>query len=305
MSEEILKLTDELVQLITRHISKDGVFSTAIPSLALVRRSHVSDRIFRVYNPSLCFIAQGLKEVFLGQERYEYGPADYLISSMQLPVVGQIITSSPDAPFLSIKLNFTKEQIFEVLNSSEIQLNKQDDVRRALFVGQIEISILDSIVRLVRLLDTPDDIAYLAPFYTKEILYRVLQGKYGSALANIALEESSIFQIRQVIEHIMSHSNKSLRIEKLAEIANMSISSFYRNFKEVTAMSPIQFQKQLRLQEARSLLISESADASDVAFRVGYESISQFSREYARTFGYPPKTDVKRLKELYDQRTNI
>lgn len=304
MSEEMLKQKDELANLIERHSSQDGVNKTAIPSLFFIRYSNVTEPVYRIYRPSLCFIAQGLKEVLLAQERFEYGPADYLISSMNLPVIGQVIKASSDAPYLSFKLEFTQNQILEVLKDSEIQINPQENAKRAMFVGQIELSILDAILRLARLLDKPKDIPFLAPIYTKEILYRLLQGQYGVALAQIAMEGSSTYRIREAIEHVINNCDKPLRIEALAEIASMSISSFHRHFKEVTAMSPIQFQKQLRLQEARRLLLSESADAADVAFRVGYEIASQFSREYSRMFGSPPRADIKRLKEKYDHRLN-
>ena len=174
-----------------------------------------------------------------------------------------------------------------------------------MFVSPIELSLLDAVIRLVRLLDNPKDIPVLAPLFTKEILYRVLQGDHGAMLEQIAIEGSSANQIRDVIEHIMNNYDKSFRIEELAEKANMSVSSLHRHFKEVTAMSPIQFQKQLRLQEARRLLLSESTDAADVAFRVGYESQSQFSREYSRMFGFPPKEDIKRLRRQYEQSISV
>jgi transcriptional regulator GlxA family with amidase domain len=158
--------------------------------------------------------------------------------------------------------------------------------------------MLDAVFRLARLLENPKDIPVLAPLFTKEILYRVLQGQHGVTLEQIAIEGSSTYRIRDVIEHIMNNYHRSLRIEELAEIANMSVASLHRHFKEVTAISPIQFQKQLRLQEARHLLLSESTDAADVAFQVGYESPSQFSREYTRMFGFPPIQDIKLLRAL-------
>ncbi|NJJ38308.1 AraC family transcriptional regulator [Paenibacillus apii] len=300
MSEEMRDQRDELVKRIERHTGREGVHKTAIPSLYFFRNSNLTKPAHRVYNPSLCFIAQGLKEVLLAQERFEYGPANYLISSMNLPVISQVIKASPLIPYLSFRLEFSQSQILEVINDSDIQIASKENAKRALFVGKIESSILDAILRLTRLLDNPKDIPFLAPIYTKEILYRLLQGQYGAALAQIAMEGSSTYRIRDAIEQIIQNCDKPLRIEELAETANMSISTFHRHFKEVSAMSPIQFQKQLRLQKARRLLLSESADAADVAFRVGYESASQFSREYSRMFGAPPRTDIKRLKEKYD-----
>ncbi|MDH6427409.1 AraC family transcriptional regulator [Paenibacillus sp. FSL R7-0048] len=297
MSKELLERKEELARLIEHHSSQDGVYETAIPSLFVIRNSNVTEPVYRVYKPSLCFIAQGTKEILLAKERFEYGPANYLISSMNLPVIGQIIKASPNAPYLSFKLEFTQSQILKVLNDSEFKLAPKENAKRAMYVGQIELPLLDAILRLVRLLDDPKDIPFLAPIYTDEILYRLLQGPYGVTLAQIAMEGSSTYRIREAIEQIIENCDKPLRIEELAETASMSISSFHRHFKEVTAMSPIQFQKHLRLQEARRLLLSESADAADVAFRVGYESASQFSREYSRMFGSPPRADIKRLKE--------
>ncbi|WP_094605793.1 HTH-type transcriptional activator RhaS [Sporomusa silvacetica DSM 10669] len=297
MPEQIYKKQqDELAKLIERHTGQDGVFETAIPSLFFVRLSKVIEPVCRVYKPAICFIAQGLKEVLLAQELFKYGPADYLISSMNLPVIGQVITASSDTPYLSLKLEFTQNQIFEVLKEAEIQITSQENTNRAMFVGHMEVSILDAILRLARLLDNPNDIPFLGPIYTKELLYRLLQGQYRVTLAQIAIEGSTTYRIRETIDQIVNNFDKPLRIEDLAEIASMGTSTFHRHFKEVTAMSPLQFQKHLRLQEAQRLLLSESTDAADVAFRVGYESASQFNREYSRMFGLPPREDIKRLK---------
>lgn len=300
MTEELFLPKQELSDLIERHSNHNGAMETAIPSLFVYHHSKISEPAYRVYKPSFCVIVQGLKEVLLAQERYEYGPSNYLIASMNLPVIGQIIKASADAPYLSLKLEFTPNQILEVLNECNIKVTFNENARRAMFVGQMESSIQDAVLRLVRLLDTPGEIPFLAPLYVKEILFRLLQGPYGGELAQIAVEGSSTYRIREAIEYIVHHWEQPFRIEDLAETASMSVSSFHRHFKEITAMSPLQFQKQLRLQEARRLLMAESADAADVAFRVGYESASQFSREYARMFGAPPRADIRRLKEKYD-----
>lgn len=205
---------------------------------------------------------------------------------------------------MALHLEFTPSQILEVINDFKIQVGKNENAKRGMFVCPIESPILDALIRLARLLDNPNDIPALAPLYTKEILYRVLQGPHGGSLEQIAIERSSTHLIKDIIEQIMNNYDRSLRIEELAVIANMSVSSLHRHFKEVTAMSPIQFQKQLRLQKARQLLLSESTDAADVAFRVGYESPSQFSREYSRMFGFPPKEDIKRFRENYEETIN-
>ncbi|APQ59594.1 HTH-type transcriptional activator RhaS [Paenibacillus polymyxa] len=304
MSENLIRQQQELTELIERHSLQNSAKETAIPSLFFYQHSSITEPAYRVYKPSFCVVVQGLKEILLAQERFEYGPSNYLIASMNLPVIGQIIKASADSPYLSLKLEFTQNQILEVLNDCDIKVTSKDNAKRALFVGWMESSIQDAVLRLARLLDTPGEIPFLAPLYTREILYRLLQGPYGVELAQIAVEGSSTYRIREAIDHIVRNWDQSFRIEDLADTASMSVSSFHRHFKEVTAMSPIQFQKQLRLQEARRILLAESADAADVAFRVGYESSSQFSREYSRMFGAPPRADIKRLKEKYDQVMN-
>ncbi|WP_139999831.1 AraC family transcriptional regulator [Paenibacillus paridis] len=301
MIEEIKTRHDNITTIINRHCLQTGVLQTIIPSLYLIRSDRVNVPAYRVFNPSFCFVTQGLKEIFLAEERLEYGPSNYLITSMDLPVIGQVIKASPDEPYISLKLDLSQNEVLEVLKDAKIHFNANENAARAMFVGQIELSILDAILRLVLLLDTPQDIPYLAPIHKKEIIYRLLQGQYGATLAQIALEGSNTYRIREAIDQIIQHYDQSLRIEELADVASMSVSSFHRHFKEITAMSPLQFQKQLRLQEARSLLLMESADATEVAYRVGYESSSQFSREYSRMFGYPPKMDIRRLKETYEQ----
>lgn len=300
MSENLIRQQQELTELIERHSLQNSAKETAIPSLFFYQHSSITEPAYRVYKPSFCVVVQGLKEILLAQERFEYGPSNYLIASMNLPVIGQIIKASTDSPYLSLKLEFTQNQILEVLNDCDIKVTSKDNAKRALFVGRMESSIQDAVLRLARLLDTPGEIPFLAPLYTREILYRLLQGPYGVELAQIAVEGSSTYRIREAIDHIVRNWDQSFRIEDLADTASMSVSSFHRHFKEVTAMSPIQFQKQLRLQEARRILLAESADAADVAFRVGHESSSQFSREYSRMFGAPPRADIKRLKEKYD-----
>jgi AraC-like DNA-binding protein len=303
MLEQINIHRDELAKLIERHVPGDGVHTTAIQSLFLMRHSDVTGPSYGVYKPCFCIVVQGAKEVWLAQERFRYSPTDYLVASVDLPVIAEVTEASSDVPYLGFKLEFTPGQILEVLRGSQVRMGPKESAKRAMFVSHIGPNLMEAVIRLVRLLDSPEDIPMLAPLFTKEILYRVLQGQHGVALEQIAIEGSNTYRIRDVIEYIMKNFERSFRIEELAEIANMGVSSLHRHFKEVAAMSPIQFQKQLRLQEARRLLLSESTDATDVAFQVGYESPSQFSREYSRMFGLPPIEDVKRLRAQYEQTT--
>ncbi|WP_050180538.1 AraC family transcriptional regulator [Domibacillus robiginosus] len=287
----------ELADIIERYTGQDGVHPTPIPSLFLIRESIMTEPISRVNEPSFCIIVQGEKEVLLGKERFRYGPANYIVASVDLPVTGQVMEATSDVPYLALKIEFTPSQILEIVRRTEFRNELKRNTKRAMFVDKVELSLLDAVIRLARLLDDPKHIPVLAPLFTKEILYWVLQGAKGEALEQMALEGSNAARIKNIIEHIISHYNESFKIEELANLANMSVASLHRHFKEVTAMSPVQFQKQLRLQEARRLLVGETTDIADIAFRVGYESQSQFSREYSRMFGVPPREDIKRLRE--------
>ncbi|GGA37004.1 AraC family transcriptional regulator [Paenibacillus physcomitrellae] len=289
----------ELAALIDQFSSGEGVNATDIPSLSCIRSSKITEPIYRVHEPALCIVAQGKKEVILAEERYLYGPSDYLVVSVDLPVSGQIIEASSDRPYLCFRLDFKPAQIVELLEESElrtIQLQLGSS-RRGLFISQTSTSLIDAAIRLVRLLETPEDIKALAPMYTREILYRILKGRQGEMLKQIAVEGSGTYRIKEVIEQIKEHYAQPLRIEELAELANMSPSSLHRHFKEVTAMSPLQYQKRIRLQEARRLLLSDTPNAAEAAFQVGYDSPSHFSREYAKMFGLPPIADMKRLRD--------
>ncbi|KAB7665899.1 AraC family transcriptional regulator [Bacillus sp. B1-b2] len=294
----------ELGEVIIRNTSMDGVHSTAIPSLSFIRESQKTEPIHGVFRPSFCIIVQGKKEVFLAKEQFNYGAADYIVSSVHLPVTGQVVEATLENPYLAFKLEFTPKEILELLSEAKGQSGQGKNAKRALYINKVELSLLDAVLRLARLLDKKQDIPILSPLYKKEILYLIMQGKHGSALEQMAIAGSQTYQIRHVIDHIKKNFVQSFRIEDLAERANMSAATLHRYFKEVTAMSPIQFQKNLRLQEARRLLLSESTDAADVAFRVGYESPSQFSREYSRMYGYPPKEDIKRVREQVDHQIN-
>ncbi|MFC0476755.1 AraC family transcriptional regulator N-terminal domain-containing protein [Robertmurraya beringensis] len=304
MQEKTLAQQAELARAIERHTGTNGVHQTAIPSLSFVRRSIDKDRNYGVYKRSLCITAQGVKEVSVGMEEFRYGPGDYLVASVDLPATSQIIETSPESPYLGFILELTTNEILEVLGDANFSSVLEEGSGRGMFVSRLNLSLFDAVVRLVRLLDTPEDIPTLAPLFTKEVIYKVLKGEHGDTLRKLVVKGNSAYQIKNAIELIKTNYDKPIKVEVLAETANMSVSSFHRYFKEVTAMSPIQFQKQLKLQEARRLLFSESTDATTVAYRVGYESPSQFSREYSRMFGFPPIEDMKRLREKHEQRLN-
>ncbi len=293
----------ELARLIERFSNQDGVLTTAIPSLHFVRSSNTTVPIHQVHEPALCIVAQGRKVVMLAEESYHYGTFDYLVVSVDLPISGQVIQASAEAPYLCLRLNFDPHQVLDLIKESAFPTSPMPDSRRGLYVSQTNSLLLDAVVRLVHLLENPQDVPVLAPLVIREILYRILQGNQGESLKQLVMTGSHSNRIAEVIKRIKQDYDKPLRIEELSKLANMSPSSLHRHFKEVTAMSPMQYQKQLRLQESRRLLLSESADAADVGFQVGYESPSQFSREYARMFGLPPISDIKRMRSDQDHPT--
>ncbi|QGQ97646.1 AraC family transcriptional regulator [Paenibacillus psychroresistens] len=286
----------ELAQLIENNTDGDGIHPTVIPALSMIRNSVTTFPSFSVHEPTICFVAQGTKVVILGDESYTYGPSSYLVVSLVLPVSAQIIQATPDSPYLCVQLKFDPKDVLDLMNGMDQPVPAKGDSQRALFVAKARFPLLDAVIRLVRLLDNPEDVPVLSPLIIREILYRLLSGGQSNALIQIAMSGSSSNRIANVVQRIKQNYTIPLRIEELASIANMAPSTLHRHFKEVTAMSPLQYQKQLQLQEARRILLSESADAADVAFQVGYESPSQFSREYARLFGLPPISDINRLR---------
>lgn len=297
MEEWSVNRSGELAEVIKRFAKTDGTQETAIPGLRFIRASRISEPVHSVYEPSLCVVAQGSKVVMLGEESYSYDPASYLTASVHLPITGQVVEASPEAPYLSVQLQLEMNQILEIIQSSDQAERSKHESGRGLVIGRMSDALLAAVVRLVRLLEAPQDIPVLAAGVKREIIYRVLQHEQNEALKHFARIGSQAQRIAKVIERLTHEFALPLRVEKLAEEARMSASSFYNYFKEVTGMSPIQYQKQLRLQEARRLLFAENLDAAEAAFQVGYESPSHFSREYTRKFGLPPMRDLRRLRE--------
>ncbi|RSK53272.1 AraC family transcriptional regulator [Bacillus canaveralius] len=297
MDYQVMEMQKELALRIERFSGEDGVNSTAIPSLHFIRASDASEPIHSIHEPALCIVAQGAKLVMLAQDSYQYDPSHYLVVSVDLPISGTIIQATPEFPYLCLRLDFDPKQVFDIISGSGQTLSKIRDSQRGLFVSKTNSSLLDAVLRLVRLLDTPQDIPVIAPLVIREILYHILQDEQGDSIKQMAIIGSHAHRIAKVIDQIKRDFTKPLRIEELVMTANMSASSLHHHFKQVTRMSPLQYQKQLRLQEARRLMLSGQMDAANAGFQVGYESPSQFSREYSRMFGLPPKSDIKRLLE--------
>jgi AraC-like DNA-binding protein len=277
----------------------DGLYDTAVPRFRLARVSQMQHPAHVVHEPAFCVLAQGSKRVLLADEVYIYDTARYLVVAQNLPVSGQVIDVSPDAPYLGLKLSFDVKDIAAA--ALEFRFGEAAPARaspRGIYTGELSTAVLDPVLRLVKLLDSPEDVPALAPLIIRELLYRLLKSPDGWRLAQMAMVDSHSQRITQAISVLTRRFQEPLRVEALAEEVHMSVSSLHHHFKAVTAMSPLQFQKQLRLQEARSIMIGENVDAATAGHRVGYESQSQFNREYSRFFGSPPARDVKRLREL-------
>ena len=288
--------TRELARLIEQFAGEDGVLATAIPRLFLIRSSRPTDEIHAVHEPAVCLVAQGRKQVMVGQSVYVYDPAKYLVVSVDVPLVGQILEASADAPYLCLRLDLDPAAIGALMLEAKVTGVDSEQPGPALSLSSVTFELLDSAIRLVRLLAVPRDIPILAPLAEREILYRLLQGDQTSKLRQIAFAESKLQQINRAIGWIKRNFREPFSIDALASEARMSPSTLHEHFKAVTSMSPLQYQKQLRLQEARRLILSQSIDAAMAGHSVGYESPSQFSREYKRTFGAPPARDVARLR---------
>jgi len=299
MTTQDLRLEAALVEmaaLIARFTAAaEGPNESALPGLMLFRATAPSGLHHGVHNPCVCVIAQGAKRVLLGEEVYRYDRARYLAASMNLPVSGQVIEASPEKPYLAMKLDVAPQEIAALILEAKMPEPAETATARGMFVSRVDTSLIEAFVRLLRLLDSPEDIPALAAAARREILYRMLKGDEGHRLRQIAASSAHATRIAKAIEWLRQNYTRTLRIEELAGQANMSTSSFHEHFRAVTAMSPLQFQKQLRLQHARQLLISEALDAATAGHRVGYESPSQFSREYSRLFGAPPAADRRRL----------
>jgi AraC-like DNA-binding protein len=286
----------ELAGLIERHAGQDGVHETAIPRLALIRSSHTTEPLHAVHQPAVCFVAQGRKRVMAGDAHHVYDAAKYLVVSVELPIVGQIIEASAQSPYLCLRLDLDPAAINALMLDAGVPPSGDGAPLPSLALSAVTLELLDAVVRLVRLLEEPNDIPVLAPLAEREILYRLLLGEQSPRLRQIAMADSKLQQVNRAISWIKNNFREPFSIEILASEARMSASALHQHFKAITAMSPLQYQKQLRLHEARRLLLTRATDAATSGHAVGYDSPSQFSREYKRLFGAPPAQDVARLR---------
>ncbi len=286
----------ELVERIAHAVREDGKVEP-LKGLRLHRASAPTELAHGVYDPAFCVIAQGRKEVFLGGDRYQYDPIHYLLVTAELPVVSHVIEASPERPYLSLVVKLDPTLVSAVMVEAGHLAPRSYANVRAIDVSPLDAGLLEAVVRLVRLLDAPAEAPFLAPLITREIVYRLLRGEQGARLCYIAVQGGHAHRIARAIDQLRKQFDQPLQIDDIAQELGMSVSSFHHHFKAVTALSPLQFQKQIRLQEARRLMLGEDLDAASAGFRVGYNDAAYFNREYKKLFGLPPLSDVKRLRE--------
>lgn len=290
----------ELVERIVRAVCVDGTIQP-LPGLYLSRASTPLERLHSLVEPSLCVIAQGSKEVLLGERRYRYDPAHYLLATVELPWITRVLEATPAHPYLSVRLELAPALVGAVIaeTSPTAVLDSADTQdTHAITVSPIDADLLDAMVRLVRLMDAPADASALLPLITREIIYRLLVGEQSAQLRHMAALVGYTPQIARAVERLRQEFDQPPRIEQLARDLGMSVSGLHHHFKAVTALSPLQFQKRLRLLEARRVLLDEHLDAAHAAFHVGYRNTAHFNREYKRLFGLPPMRDMQRLRDL-------
>jgi len=287
-----------LAGLIQAHAPYDGHFNLRLPGVEVIRASRTNKELMHgVARPALCVVAQGAKTVFLGHEAFEYDAAQMLVFSVDVPVSGQITKASPAEPFLCLKVELEPERIADLVLKVYPDGLPLSQKNLAVYAAPSEPGIINAATRLVALMAQPEDADLLAPLAVEEILIRLLRGPIGGRVAQIGKEDSRLQRISQAVSWVRTNFDRPLDVERLAAMVHMSASTFHQHFKSVTAMSPLQFQKVMRLQEARRLMLSRMMDAGMACRQVGYLSASQFSREYGRFFGSAPMKDIARLRD--------
>jgi AraC-like DNA-binding protein len=287
-----------LAELIRAYAPHDGRFELRIPGLHANRASRTNAELeYATARPALCIVAQGAKSVILGREAYEYDASRMLVFAVDLPVAGQVTRATPAEPYLGLRLDLDPHKIAELVLKVYPHGAPRVQETRGVYIAPIDLRIINAATRLLELLGQPGEMDLLAPLVIEEILIRLLRSSVGLRVAQIGLTDSSAQGVAKAVSWLRENFSEPMRVEELAKLAHMSPSSFHQHFRAVTSMSPVQFQKALRLQEARRLMLSMMVDAGTASSRVGYQSASQFSREYGRFFGSAPTKDIARLRE--------
>jgi len=282
----------------TDRIGGPGPFLTDIPGIMIMRSDHIKEPVPQVYEPSICMVLQGAKLATFGSDRFTYGAGQGLVVSLDMPGVGRLLSAKPEEPFLCLAIQLDSAVVRSVLAALDHPPDPDGDVSHGVSVAELSQPVLDIALRMVRLLDTPQAIGMLYPGMLQELVYWLLTSPSGGAIAKVVLSRGRQHRLVAAIHTLRERYTETIRVDDLAAIAQLSASAFQRQFKLMTGMSPLQYQKQLRLIEARRLMLFRATKAETAAFEVGYESASQFSREYARMFGAPPRRDIERLRAL-------
>lgn len=286
---------EELVERIARALPADGTLDVS-SSFRLARSSSPTAPIHSLYQPALCVVAQGRKHALLGEEVFRYDSGHYLIYTVDLPLTFQVEEASKERPYLGFRLNLDAALVASVMMEAGLEPKKSNASSKAMDVSPMDANLLDAVVRLVRLLDAPEESKVLAPLVIREIVFRLLAGGQSARLSHLLTAGKDTQRISKAIGLLREHYALPLKMDDIAHELGMSTSGFHHHFKSVTAMSPLQFQKQIRLQEARRLMLGEDLDAASAGFRVGYEDPAYFSREYKKLFGAPPQRDIAKLR---------
>lgn len=295
-TERVAAFRQELARKIARQLGPQEKMVTAVPGLSLHQRTGPTAPCAVSYVPGLVVMAQGRKRVELGTNAFLYDETNYLLTSLELPAVSQVVEATPERPALAFALKVDLATVRELLARDDVPVPELPPDTPAMTTGAVQADLLSACCRLITLLDTPRDIPFLSGLIQREIVYRILQSPEGARLRAIATHGEQSHRTAKAIDWLKANYQKPLRVEELAKMARMGVSTFHHYFREMTAMSPVQYQKQLRLQAARSHMLTDDLDASSAALQVGYESISQFNREYSRLFGQPPMRDIRALR---------
>lgn len=289
-----------LAETVKRYTDKQAgqvsPYATAIDGLMLLRSDHEKHPSHLIMKPALCVVAQGAKWTTFGDRRYQYGAGQALVVSVEMPALSRVVKASPDEPYLGIVIEFDLAAMRDVIACLDTPPKAEGHFGRGVFVTDFEGPLADCVLRMVRLLETPQAIPVIAPMIKREIGYWLLTGPHGGEVAKVVLANSHVQRVVTAIHALRDQFTQAMRIEELAAVAQMSPSAFHRQFKALTSMTPLQYQKHLRLLEARHLMVSNDLHAEAAAYQVGYESPTQFSREYSRMFGAPPRRDIAKLK---------
>lgn len=290
-------LRQQMLQPLLRTLTQTGVHDSCVPGLRLFRSDAPTSATPTIYEPTLCLLLQGCKQLLLGEEMLQYSTLQFLLVPVMLPVSGKIVHASSSKPYVGLSLNLDLRELTELVIDLGDKVPRLPAPARGISVADADMVLLSVFQRILLLLQQPQDIGVMFPLLKRELLYRLLLSPLGGHLREFTLLDSQANRIGKVIDTLRQQYNQPLRIKDLADVAHMSESSLFQSFKAVTSMSPLQFQKQLRLNEARRIMLYEGVEAATASYKVGYESPSQFSREYSRLFGAPPKADVARFRQ--------